>query len=44
MLGILIGTDSNAHSTVWNCPKTDKQGEFIEVMFYIGNSPTFENA
>ena len=49
---ILIGTDSNAHSTVWNCPKTDKQGEFIEDFLIendlsclnIGNNPTFENA
>ena len=48
---IIIGTDSNAHSTVWNCPKTDKRGEFIEDFIEndlsclnVGNSPTFENA
>ena len=49
---ILIGTDSNTHSTVWNCPKTDKRGEFIEDFLIendlsclnIGNNPTFENA
>ena len=48
---IIIGTDSNAHSTVWNCPKTDRRGEFIEEFLIdndlsclnIGNSPTFEN-
>ena len=27
---IIIGTDSNAHSTVWNCANTNNQGEFIE--------------
>ena len=27
---IIIGTDSNAHSTVWNCPRSNTRGEFIE--------------
>ena len=33
---IIIGVDSNAHSTIWNCPKTDKRREFIEG-FLIAN-------
>ena len=49
---IIIGADSNAHSTIWNCPKTDKKGEFIEdfliandlLCLNVGNRPTFENA
>ena len=27
---IIFGTDSNLHSTVWNCPATDKRGELLE--------------
>ena len=27
---IIIGTDSNSHSTVWNSPSTDKRGELLE--------------
>ena len=49
---IIIGSDSNAHSTVWNCLKMDKRGEFIEDFLIdndlsclnVGSSPTFENA
>ena len=49
---ILISSDSNAHSTVWNCPCTDKHGEFVEDFLItnnlkclnIGNNPTFKNA
>ena len=26
---VLIGTDSNSHSTVWNCPATNKRGELL---------------
>ena len=48
---ILIGTDSNSHSTLWNCPASDKQGELLEqFLFYnnlsclnVGNNPTFRN-
>ena len=49
---IIIGTDSNAHSTVWNCANTDNRGEFIEDFLInndlsclnVGNNPTFESA
>ena len=49
---IIIGTDSNAHSTVWNCTNTDNRGEFIEDFLIdndlsclnVGNNPTFESA
>ena len=49
---ILIGSDSNAHSTVWNFTCTDKRGEFVEYFLItndlkclnIGNNPTFKNA
>ena len=27
---IIIGTDSNSHSTVWNCTLTNKRGELLE--------------
>ena len=27
---ILIGTDSNSHSTVWNSPSTDKRGDIVK--------------
>ena len=33
---IIIGAHSNVHSTIWNCPKTDRRGEFIED-FLIAN-------
>ena len=49
---IIIGTDSNAHSTVWNCANTDNRGEFIEdflikndlTCLNVGNNPTFKSA
>ena len=49
---IIIGTDSNAHSTVWNCANTNNRGEFIEdflikndlTCLNVGNNPTFESA
>ena len=49
---ILVGSGSNAHSTVWNCPCTDKRSEFVEDFLKtnnlkclnIGNNPTFKNA
>ena len=45
---IIIGTDSNAHSTVWNCPRSNNRGEFIEKFLIennltclnVGNNPT----
>ena len=48
---ILIGTDSNSHSTVWNCPATKKRGELLEKFLIdnnlsscnVGNIPTFVN-
>ena len=48
---ILIGSDSNSHSTVWNCPSTNKHGELVEDFLItnnlkclnIGNNPTFRN-
>ena len=48
---ILIGSDSNSHSTVWNCPSTNKCGELVEDFLItnnlkclnIGNNPTFRN-
>ena len=47
--GILICTDSNAHSTVWNCPSTDNRGDLVNKLLIdnnltccnIGNNPTF---
>ena len=49
---IIIGTDSNAHSTVWNCPRSNNGGEFIEEFLIknnltclnVGNNPTFKNS
>ena len=46
---ILVASDSNAHSTVWNCPKTDCRGELVEDFLItnnlqcvnVGNRPTF---
>ena len=46
---VLIGTDSNAHSTVWNCPSTDNRGDMVNKFLIdnnlsccnIGNNPTF---
>ena len=48
---ILVASDSNAHSTVWNCPKTDRRGELVEDFLIInnlqcvnvGNRPTFRS-
>ena len=48
---VLIGTDSNAHSTVWNCPMTNKQGELLYFFKIdndlfccnVGNNPSFVN-
>ncbi len=48
---VLIGTDSNAHSTVWNCSSTDNRGDMVNTFLIdnnlsccnIGNNPTFEN-
>ena len=48
---VLIGTDSNAHSTVWNCSFTDNRGDMVNNFLIdnnlsccnIGNNPTFEN-
>ena len=48
---ILVGTDSNSHSTVWNCPKTDHRGELVEDFLItnnlqcvnVGNRPTFRS-
>ena len=48
---VIIGTDSNSHSTVWNCPQTDIRGKFIEEFLIennltclnFGNNPTFKN-
>ena len=45
---VLIGTDSNSHSTVWNCPATNKRGELLEKFLIdnnlsccnVGNNPT----
>ena len=34
---ILVASDSNAHSTVWNCPRTDRRGELVED-FLISNN------
>ena len=49
---IIIGTDSNAHSTVWNCPRSNNRGEFIEKFLIennltclnVGNNPTLKNS
>ena len=46
---ILVSTDSNSHSTIWNCPKTDHRGELVEDFLItnnlqcvnVGNRPTF---
>ena len=46
---ILIGTDSNAHSTVWNSPATDNRGDLVNKFLIdnnlsccnIGNNPTW---
>ena len=48
---ILVGTDSNSHSTVWNCPRTDRRGELVEDFLItnnlqcvnVGNRPTFRS-
>ena len=49
---IIIGTDSNVPSTVWNCTNTNNLGEFIEdfliennlTCLNVGNNSTFESA
>ena len=49
---IIIGTNSNSHSTVWNCTYTDNLGEFIKYFLIknnltclkVGTNPTFESA
>ena len=46
---ILVASDSNAHSTVWNCPRTDRRGELVKDFLIsnnlqcvnVGNRPTF---
>ena len=48
---ILVASDTNAHSTVWNCPRTDRQGELVKDFLIsnnlqcvnVGNRPTFCN-
>ena len=48
---IIIGTDSNAHSTVLNCANTNNPGELIKYFLIenyltclnVGNNPTFES-
>ena len=48
---ILVASDTNAHSTVWNCPRTDRRGELVEDFLIsnnlqcvnVGNHPTFHN-
>ena len=48
---ILVASDSNAHSTVWNCSKTDRRGELVEDFLItnnlqcvnVGNRPTFRS-
>ena len=48
---ILVSTDSNSHSTVWNCPRTDRRGELVEDFLItnnlqcvnVGNRPTFRS-
>ena len=49
---VLVGTDSNAHSTVWNCSSTNRRGELVEDFLItnnlqcvnVGNRPTFRHA
>ena len=48
---ILVASDSNSHSTVWNCPKTDRRGELVKYFLItnnlqcvnVGNRPTFRS-
>ena len=48
---ILVASDSNSHSTVWNCPRTNRRGEFVEDFLIsnnlqcvnVGNRPTFRS-
>ena len=48
---IIIGTDSNSHSSEWNCSSTDSRGELLEQFLIdnnltclnVGNNPTFQN-
>ena len=48
---ILVGTDSNSHSTVWNYPRTDRRSELVEDFLItnnlqcvnVGNRPTFRS-
>ena len=49
---VLVGTDSNAHSTVWNCSSTNRRGELVEDFLItnnlqcvnVGNRLTFRHA
>ena len=34
---ILVTLDSNSHSTVWNCPRTDRRGELVEDFLITNN-------
>ena len=50
-IGIIIGTDSNAHSTLWGSPVNNARGDKLEDLIYSenlaicnnGNKPTFYN-
>ena len=47
---IIIGSDSNSHSTLWNCANTDSRGEYLEDFIIqnnlqclnVGNNWTFQ--
>ena len=49
-INLIIGADSNAHSTLWNCPASNARGESIEQAIIrhnlhvenVGNKFTFE--
>ncbi len=51
-LELIIGTDCNAHSTLWAPPISNARGERLEeflidmnlVLANVGNIPTYENA
>jgi len=51
-LEVIIGTDCNAHSTLWGSPDTNVRGECLEEFLFdmnlvvtnVGNIPTYENA
>jgi len=48
---IIIMADTNAHSTLWNCPESNKRGEIMEEFIFshnltvcnLSNKPTFLN-